>query len=102
MINGEGVGYEIIDPRGISLVTLHNEQSGAKEVNKAEMRGDYAICIDNTYSMVHAKLESVYILTFQSNLMQKKIVEDKILNETSYAVLVNNKRNSLLKKITIK
>lgn len=53
-------------------------------------RGDYAVCLDNTYSHMTSKLISLFILTFQSNLMQKKIVEDQMLNETHSAVRVSD------------
>jgi len=89
VIRGDGVGFEIIDPKGISLIHLINDPSGSHQVQNNDVRGDYAICIDNSYSHLTSKLVSIYILTFQSNIMQKKVVEDQMLNETHNAVKVS-------------
>lgn len=95
VIKGEGIGFEVIDPKGISVIHLANDQSGSHQVQKAEARGDYSICFDNTYSHLTSKLVSIYILTFQTNLMQKKIVEDQIYNETHNAVKTSANKISM-------
>lgn len=89
VVKGDGISFEVIDPKGISLISLTNEQSGSHQLQRAEVSGDYAICLDNTYSHMTSKLVSLFILTFQSNLMQKKMVEDQMLNETHNAVMVS-------------
>lgn len=88
VIRGDGVGFEVIDPKGISLISMINDPSGSHQVQNAEVRGDYAICLDNTYSHLTSKLVSLYILTFQSQLMQAKMIEDRIINATHVAVQV--------------
>ncbi|XP_035449920.1 transmembrane emp24 domain-containing protein 5 [Spodoptera frugiperda] len=60
------INFKVIDPKNATLLTDHKSSENSI-IMDLEMDGDYAFCMDNTYSMMNSKLVFLYVLVEDKN-----------------------------------
>ncbi|XP_075982627.1 transmembrane emp24 domain-containing protein 5-like [Anticarsia gemmatalis] len=55
------ISFDIIDPHAVKIVSDYKKSQNSI-IMELEADGDYAFCMDNTYSMMNSKLVFVYVL----------------------------------------
>ncbi|CAF0723948.1 unnamed protein product [Brachionus calyciflorus] len=83
VIKGNDIIFYVADPNREILKVLQYEQSGQHQIQKTNVKGDYEICFDNSYSQFHDKLVSIYILSFHQDSLLERFRHEKELNETT-------------------
>ncbi|KAF9415487.1 hypothetical protein HW555_006909 [Spodoptera exigua] len=70
------INFKVIDPKNVTLLT-DKKSSENSIIMDLEMDGDYAFCMDNTYSMMNSKLVFLYVLVEDKHGATRSDVEAK-------------------------
>ncbi|XP_022817572.1 transmembrane emp24 domain-containing protein 5-like [Spodoptera litura] len=76
------INFKVIDPKNATLLTDYKSSENSI-IMDLEMDGDYAFCMDNTYSMMNSKLVFLYVLVEDKNGVTQSDVGAKMAGSDS-------------------
>lgn len=74
------ISFDVIAPNSAKLVTDYKKSQNSI-IMDLELDGDYAFCLDNTYSVMNSKLVFLYILIEDKDKMEESDAEVAVVDE---------------------